>query len=51
MAYDTEVINQIIKLDKKYDNGWSINMDSHGIEKYKRNYYGYGRNERTKTNL
>jgi hypothetical protein len=52
MAYDIDVINQIKGIwIKKYDKGWPINVDSHGIDKHKRDKYGYGRNGRTKTNL
>jgi hypothetical protein len=36
---------------KLYDKGWAIEVDSHGIDKYKRDKYGYERKERTKTNL
>jgi Zn/Cd-binding protein ZinT len=31
-----------------YDKGWSIDVDSHGIDKHKIDKYGYGRNGRAK---
>jgi hypothetical protein len=52
MTYDTDVINQIKRIwIKKYDKGRPINVYSHDIDKHKRDKYGYGHNERTKTNL
>jgi hypothetical protein len=47
--YDTDVINQIKRIWlKKYDKGWLANVDSHGIDKEKRDKYGYGCSEELK---
>jgi hypothetical protein len=53
MVYYTDVIKQIKRnLDKKIcDKSWQIKVNSHDIDKHKRDKYGYERNERTKINL
>jgi hypothetical protein len=49
---DIDVINQIKRIWlKKYDKCWPTKVDSHDIDKYKRDKYEYGCSERTKTNL
>jgi hypothetical protein len=39
------------KLAKKYDKNWPTKVDSHDIDKYKRDKYGYGLGGRNKANL
>jgi hypothetical protein len=48
----TDAINQTKKSWlKKYDKDCPTNVDSHGIDKHKRDKYEYGHSGRTKTNL